>query len=53
MAAAAAASAVNHREEERLNRLTLDAQGFHYRNLPVLNFVLVVVLGLNLTPNVV
>ena len=34
-------------------RLTLEAQGSRYRNLPVLNFDLVVVLGLNLTPNVV
>ena len=32
---------------------TLAGQGSRYRNLPVLNFVLVVVLGLNLTPNVV
>ena len=45
MAAAVAASAVD--------RLTLAAQGFHYRYLPVLNFVLEVVLGLNLTSNVV
>ena len=45
MAAAVAVSAVD--------RLTLEAQGSRYRNLPVLNFDLVVVLGLNLTPNVV